>query len=319
MEIITDAGLVPGRFQRSVVTIGNFDGVHVGHQALLAEVRRRARDLGGPAVAYTFDPHPLRVLDPSICPPSLTDFEQKTELIAALGVDVLVRARFDREYAARPPEWFAGEVLGRALGAAEIWAGPDFAFGQGRRGNAAFLRAQGERWGYTVASLPAFVVDGDRVSSTRVREAVRAKDFAGAGRLLGRPYALHGPVAHGFSRGRDLGFPTANCVPREECIPPAGVYAAWAEVEGLRHPAAVNVGTNPTFAQPGAPPLLTVEAHLLDGPRDLYGRQIRIVFVEAIRGEIAFSGAGALIAQIGRDVEKAKKILSLPISVGAAP
>lgn len=307
MRVISDSDSTPAGLADCAVAVGNFDGVHLGHRHLLKTICARARKLGGPSVVYTFDPHPLKVLNPSACPPTLTDFAQKAMLIEELGVDYLVRARFDHEYAARPPQWFAEEVLGNDLQAAEVWVGPDFAFGRNRTGNVETLRRAGERLGYCVSSLEPFLVDGERVSSTRVRRAVTDRDFLLAARLLGRPFALHGPVVHGEARGDKLGFPTANLLPREECVPPAGVYAARARIEGGGpwRDAAVNIGANPTF---GAR-VTTIEAHLLHFTGDLYGKAIELVFVAPVRGEIAFASVAGLVEQIGRDVSRVEAIL----------
>ena len=312
MIIIDDSGLANGLYRRCAVAVGNFDGVHLGHRALVRNICERSISLGGPSVVYTFDPHPLKVLNPAACPPSLTDFAQKAQLLGELGVDLLVRARFDHEYASREPKWFAGEVLGGQLGAAEVWIGPDFAFGRNRTGNAATLKAAGRDNGYEVCSLDPLLVEGERVSSTRIRQAVLAKRFDLAGKLLGRPFALHGPVVHGKRRGATLGFPTANVLPREECVPPPGVYAARARIdgEGPFFEAAVNIGANPTF---GAAEV-TVEAHLPGFEGDLYGRTLALAFVGAVRGEIAFASVEALVTQIARDVERVRELLR----VGAA-
>ncbi len=308
MEIVADSELNPGHYKGSTVAVGNFDGVHLGHRALVGAVRERAASLGGPAVVYTFDPHPLKVLNPSAAPQNLTDFDQKAELLGELGVDVLVRARFDHEYAAREPAWFAEWVLKELLDAREVWIGPDFAFGRNRTGNRETLLKTGAKLGYEVRNQPAETVDGERVSSTRVRKAIADRDFTLAAKLLGRPYAVHGPIVHGVGRGKMLGFPTANVLPREECLPPLGVYAALAHLEGEEAAlgAAVNIGPNPTF---GSAPV-TVEAHLLDRGGDLYGRDVRLSFVSAIRGEIAFASVDALVSQIARDVEKVRGVLA---------
>lgn len=293
---------------RCAVAVGNFDGVHLGHKALVETIRMRAAELGGPSVVYTFDPHPLKVINPSACPPELTDFSHKAALLEKLGLDVLVRVTFDHEYAAREPAWFAEEVLGTQLEAAEVWIGPDFAFGRNRTGTAALLAEMGAKTGFAVRTLAPFLVDGERVSSTRVRQAVASRDFRLAGKLLGRPWSLHGPVVHGEGRGRGLGFPTANLLPREECMPPPGVYAARARLDfqGPWIGAAVNIGANPTFNAP----VTTVEAHLLDNAGDLYGRSMELRFVEGIRGEIAFASAKALAEHIARDIEEIRRVLS---------
>jgi riboflavin kinase/FMN adenylyltransferase len=310
MRIVEHSLLSPGEFPRSVVTIGNFDGVHVGHRALLRRVIGRARDRDALPVVYTFHPHPLKVLNPSFCPPRLTSFEDRAALVAAEGIGALVWARFDREYAAQEPEVFARETLCERLGAVEVWVGPDFVFGRGRKGSLDVLRHLGEDLGFELRVLEPFTLDGEVVSSTRIRQAVAEADFATARRLLGRPYSLRGPVVHGAARGRGLGFPTANVLPREECLPMPGVYAAWAVLEGRRHAAAVNVGANPTFGQNE----LTVEAYLLDYAGDLYGSEVELVFEAAVRGEIAFRSPTDLAQQIRRDVDAIRAVLAAPQS-----
>ncbi len=317
MRILEHSSLGPGEFPRSVLTLGNFDGVHLGHQALLARVVERARALGGAALVYTFHPHPLRVLNPAFCPPRLAAFEDRVARISAAGIDALVWARFDREYAAVEPEDFARDTLAGALGAVEVWVGPDFAFGRGRRGSLDLLGRVGREVGFAVRVLEAFALDGEVVSSTRIRQAIAEGDLETAARLLGRFYALHGPVVHGAARGRGLGYPTANLLPREECLPPPGVYAAWARLGGTLVPAAVNVGPNPTFGD-GAEP--TVEAHLLDYAGDLYGAELELQFCARVRDEVAFASAAELVAQIGRDVDRVRALLGAPgPGAGASP
>lgn len=312
MEIVADNELTPGIYSGSTVAVGNFDGVHLGHKALIGAVCLGAKKRGGPSVVYTFDPHPLKILNPSASPAMLTDFAQKAELLDSLGVDVLVRARFDHDYASMEPSWFAEDVLSRVLGASEVWIGPDFAFGRNRTGNVETLRETGARLGYGVRFHDPLMVRGGRVSSTWVRRAVSERDFTLASELLGRPFAVHGPVVRGEARGRKLGFPTANILHREECIPPPGVYACRALLDGGNGwlKAAVNIGANPTFGASKT----TVEAHLLDFSGDIYGRNVRIEFVKAIRGEIAFASVEKLVNQIGRDVADARAVLEGGIS-----
>ncbi len=305
MRLLDHAQLRTGTLGCSVVTVGNFDGVHLGHRALLGRVTSRARDLGAEAVVYTFHPHPLKVLNPASCPPLLTAFEDRVALLAREGVDVVVRARFDREYAAQEPDAFARSTLAGCLGAREVWVGPDFAFGRGRRGTIDLLRRVGAEVGFAVRVADAFILDGEPVSSTRVRRAVAGADFATTRRLLGRPYQLHGPVVHGAGRGRALGVPTANVLCREECLPAPGVYAAWVRVGSRRVAAALNIGPNPTFG-PGE---LSVEAHLLDFTGDLYGREVAVEPVRRIRGEIAFRSVEDLVAHIHRDVARIRELL----------
>jgi len=316
MQIVEHSQLRPRHFERSVITVGNFDGVHRGHQALLRRVVQRARELDAAALVYTFHPHPLKVLNPSFCPPLLTAFEDRAAWVAAEGIDALVWARFDREYAAREPEAFARETLAARLGARELWVGPDFAFGRGRRGTIELLRGVGAEVGFAVETLPVFQLDGEVVSSTRIRHAVAEADFPTAERLLGRPYALHGPVVHGEGRGRGLGFPTANLLVREECLPPPGVYAAWACWAGSCHPAALNIGPNPTFGEGK----LSVEAYLLEFTGDLYGVEVELRPVAPLRGEIAFRDPSDLVRQIAKDVEEVRRLLDLrERSAGGGP
>ncbi len=316
MRIIEYSQLAPRQFERSVVTVGNFDGVHLGHQALLRRVVERARGQQAASAVYTFHPHPLKILNPAFCPPLLTAFEDRAARIASQGIDALVWARFDRDYAAQEPEEFARQTLAGSLGTLELWVGPDFAFGRGRRGSIELLRTLGRELGFSVEVLPALGLGGEVVSSTRIRQAVAEADFETAQRLLGRPYALHGPVVRGAGRGHGLGFPTANVLVWEECLPPPGVYAAWA-VEAAQgaapRAAALNIGANPTFGGSET----TVEAYLLDYGGDLYGEELELRPVSALRGEIAFRTPADLARQIAKDVEETRRLLGLrEVSVG---
>ncbi|NOY44906.1 MAG: bifunctional riboflavin kinase/FAD synthetase [Deltaproteobacteria bacterium] len=316
MRVIEHNQLTPGTVAAAVITVGNFDGVHRGHEALIGRVVRRARELRVEAVVYTFHPHPLRVLNPAYCPPLLTSFEERLARIADLGVDLIVWARFDREYAAQEPREFVTRTLVEALGVKEIWVGPDFGFGRERRGSIALLREVGKEAGFRVEVLPECRLEGEVVSSTRIRRAVAEADFETAARLLGRPFSIHGPVIHGAARGRRLGFPTANVLPREECLPPSGVYAAWAQTPEGEFPAAVNIGPNPTFGASST----GVEAHLLDFTGDLYGQELRLRPVARIRGEIAFRSVDDLVNHIRSDVREVRRVLGLaPEAAHAAP
>ncbi len=316
MRVIEHNQLTPGTVAASVITVGNFDGVHRGHEALIGRVVRRARELGAEAVVYTFHPHPLQVLNPAYCPPLLTSFEERLARIADLGVDLIVWARFDREYAAQEPRQFVTRTLVGALGVKEIWVGPDFGFGRERRGSIALLREVGKAAGFRVEVLPECRLGGEVVSSTRIRRAVAEADFETAARLLGRPFSIHGPVIHGAARGRRLGFPTANVLPREECLPPPGVYAAWAQTPQGEFPAAVNIGPNPTFGASSS----GVEAYLLDFTGDLYGKELRLRPVARIRGEIAFRSVDDLVDHIRSDVREVRRVLGLaPEAARAAP
>jgi riboflavin kinase/FMN adenylyltransferase len=291
------------------VAVGNFDGVHRGHQALVARALERARATGGSAVALTFDPHPARVLQPQRPLRRLMTEEQRAECLDALGLHVLAVLPFTADLAALSPEEFATRVLCEMLGAQAVVVGADFRFGRARAGDVATLRALGSRLGFDVLAVEPVLAGGAPVSSTRIREALAAGDAELARLLLGRSYFVDGPVVRGDGRGRTLGIPTANVAVENEILPRTGVYAGRAGVvgESLRD-AVVNLGRRPTFG--GGEP--TVEAHLLDFDADLYGRRLRIAFEARLRDERAFPGKDALVAQIREDVAAARAILRSP-------
>ena len=313
MEVITDPAALRGRRDGTAVTIGAYDGVHLGHQAVLREVRRLAGGRGLATVVVTFDRHPAAVVRPDSAPKLLTDLDQKLEVLAATGdVDYAVVLEFDRRRASQEAESFVTDLLGEALGARLVVVGEDFHFGRGRRGNVALLAAKGAELGFEVAGLPLVDVAGldGPVSSTAVRRRVAGGDVAGAATLLGRPYEVRGVVAPGERRGRELGYPTANlAVPPEILLPADGVYAGWYVRPGGRaHPAAVGVGRRPTFGAGTPAPL--VEANLLDFDGDLYGEAGRVQFTVRLRDDERFESADALVAQMARDVAAARRILA---------
>ncbi len=295
------------RYPWPVVTIGNFDGVHRGHQALFAKALERARALDGTSVAMTFEPHPMRVLRPAVNLPLITPLEQKLRLIQEFGIQVVVCARFDENFARLSADDFVDKLLVGRLGAAEVVVGYDFAFGHKGLGDMDLLRQKSRRHGFAVHEVGPVMLDGLPVSSTRVRQVVRACDMATARRLLGRHYQVRGRVVTGFGRGgRLLGFPTANLRAEDELLPGAGVYAVLVELEpGSFLPGVTNIGSNPTFDNDG----ITVETHLLDFSGDLYGREIALHFVEHLRGEKRFSSIEALAAQIAADSAQASELL----------
>lgn len=292
-----------------VVTLGNFDGVHLGHQAILDRVVAEARDRGGAAVAITFFPHPARVLAPGRVPVPIASLRDRFESFREAGIDVVVAQRFTRAFSELEPEAFVERMLVSELGAVKVVVGHSVSFGHKRRGTADLLRDQGERHGFAVEIVGPVLAGGIEVSSTKVRGAVVEADLALATQLLGRPYALEGRVVLGARRGRTIGFPTANLRSRVPPLVPDGVYAVRAEVGGAIVGGAANVGRNPTFG-PGAP--RTVETHLLDFDRDVYGEKLRVEFVERIRGEIRFGSVAALVDQIAKDVARAREILLAP-------
>ncbi len=271
------------------VAIGTFDGVHRGHQAVIK----------GADTVLTFDPHPLEILHPAALPKLIMPFNVKRDVIEGLGVEELVVIPFDREFAARPAEDFIEEVLIERLGAERVSVGENFRFGAKARGDPAMLSARSE---FETRVVPLVEVDGETVSSTRIRALIAAGDMEGARHCLGAPFMVEGEVVTGDQRGRELGFPTANIVPDDRlAIPGHGVYAAFAN--GV--PAAVNVGVRPTFDTGRG---VLIETYLIDHEGDLYGTMLRVAFVKRLRGEKRFSGVEELIAQMRIDVEEARQV-----------
>jgi len=291
----------------SVLTIGSFDGVHRGHQALIGAMVEDARRLGHPAIVLTFFPHPsvvLRGRRPSFY---IMTPEEKAAALVALGVDVVVTQHFDQAMAHIPASEFLS-LLQRHLGFQALWVGEDFALGHRREGNRLFLEKASREYGYELHVVPPFLMGGEAVSSTRVREALRSGDVARAASYLGRPFSLPGKVVRGAGRGRRLGFPTANLEFWDErAYPGVGVYACWVVVGGNRYPAVTNIGLRPTFEADAQRPV--IEAHLLDADIDLYDREITLVFVERLRDERRFEGPEALREQIHRDIARARGLL----------
>ena len=289
-----------------VVTIGNFDGVHLGHQAVLKLVRERVHIHRGTVVVLTFDPHPLRVLAPDVELRFLSDPEEKLALLEAAGVDVVARLAFTREFAAQTPEEFIHRVLCSGLGTRELYVGQHFRFGKGRQGTIQTLQEASSRLGFMVQAISPVVVGGAPVSSTRIRDLVQEGNMGEAAVLLGRPYALRGKVVRGVQRGGALGFPTANLLPPEgRVLPPDGVYATQLRVESRVLAAVTYIGTRPTFE---AGPRM-IETHLLDGDVDLYDREVAVAFYERLRGDQAFQSADLLARQIADDVDRTRVIL----------
>lgn len=313
MQVITDAGQRPWT-EPTVVTIGAYDGVHIGHQAVIAEVRRIAAERNARSAVVTFDRHPAVVVRPESAPRLLTDLDQKLELLATTGVDGTFVVTFDERRANEEPEEFVQEVLIDGLNVSAVVIGEDFHFGHHRRGNVTLLRELGARDGFDV--LPVSLIsraDGveEPVSSTAVRRALAGGEVDIAAHLLGRPYEVRGIVVVGDKRGRLLGFPTANVeVPNQVCMPADGVYAGWYErPDGRVHPCAINLGRRPTFYEHADHSLL--EAHLLDFADDLYGERAEVRFVHFLRSERKFDGIDALVAQLKHDIEAARHALEV--------
>ena len=307
MGVFTDLGGIPRDFGPSAVTIGKFDGVHVGHRHMIDELLREAKDEALVPTVLTFDRNPLSLLTPKLCPVALLSNARKLELLEATGVAATVMLTFDKTFSELSAEDFVSRVLVDALHARLIYVGGGFRFGSGGLGTVELLGELGLRYGFAVHEFAVEEREGRRVSSTWIRELLLDGDVAGASSLLGRTATLRGVVVPGARRGRELGFPTANLDTNLEGVIPAdGVYAAWAVVDGERFPAAVSIGNNPTFV--GVPPK-QVEAHLLDVEIDLYGKTLELEFIDRIRGMEKFDGIDALVARISTDVEDARRIL----------
>jgi riboflavin kinase/FMN adenylyltransferase len=286
------------------VTIGNFDGVHRGHRALLDRVDARARELNIRSCVLTFEPHPREFFSPDSAPARLSRLRDKLELMASAGVGRVHVARFDRRLASLSATRFVEDVLVRGLRTRSLTVGRDFRFGQGRGGDFAALEAASERHGFRLESMADVLQDGERVSSSAVRGALQAGDLRRAERLLGHTYTISGRVAHGAKLGRDLGFPTAN-IPLRRSPPLSGIYVVEVEVDGEKlGPAVASVGKRPTV-NPVARPLL--EVHLLDFHEDLYGRHLRVCFLEKLRDEEKYADLAQLKEAIARDVHRARE------------
>lgn len=300
---VTHGSIAPAG-ERQALTIGNFDGVHRGHLAMLARTVSRARELRLPACALTFEPHPREFFTPATAPARLTRLRDKLELMAVAGMDRVHVARFDGRLAALPAEAFVDSFVVRALRAAWLLVGRDFRFGAKRGGDFGLLERLAARHGFELEAMPEVALNGERVSSSGVRAALAAGDLAAAQRLLGRPYAMSGRIAHGEKLGRELGFPTAN-IALPTRAPLAGIFVVECQIEGETgwRPGVASVGRRPTV-NPTAAPLL--EAHLLDYAADLYRRHLRVRFLRKLRDEQKYDDVPALRAAIAGDAAQAR-------------
>jgi riboflavin kinase/FMN adenylyltransferase len=316
MEVLRDLSSCPRPPEGTAVTIGAYDGVHLGHRAVIAEVRRRAAERGLASAVVTFDRHPASVVRPESAPRLLTDLDQKLELLAATGIDYCLVVTFDDTRSRESADDFVREVLAGCLSARAVVVGEDFHFGHNRAGNVALLRRLGDELGFDVEGLELVdgtgraAGEGERVSSTRIRHALVEGDLQLANALLGRPHEVRGVVARGDKRGRELGFPTANVsVPGDVLLPADGIYAGWFErADGSVHPTAISLGRRPTFYVEAHASLL--EAHLLDFEGDLYDEKVKVRFVAWLRGEVRFESVDDLVVQIARDCDAARRLLS---------
>jgi riboflavin kinase/FMN adenylyltransferase len=306
MELVRGLANLRAEHRGSVVTIGNYDGVHRGHQHMLAAVTSQARSLGLPATVVTFEPTPREYFEGDAAPARLMRLREKLEALPLYGVDRVVVLRFDRRMQAMGADEFVDRLLVRGLGARHVVVGHDFHYARRREGNVETLRAAGVRHGYTVEEVGRFLVDGERVSSSLVRVALGRGDLARAALLLGRPYRMAGRVRRGQQLGRKLGYPTANLALHRKVVPLWGVFAVRVSGAGLvDHPAVVSLGTRPTIA--GTEPLL--EVHLFDYDGDLYGRYLDVDFVRRLRDERRFESLDALVEQMHCDAAEAREVL----------
>ena len=291
------------------VTIGNFDGVHAGHRKLIAATVTATKGQTPPlcSVGLTFKPHPQHLFMGKGAPPLITDYDHKVRLLKESGLDVVLELDFTRELATLSPEEFVCKVLVERLNVRHLVIGYDFSLGKGRVGNGQMLKELGERYGFTVEQLEPIIINDAIVSSTRIRDLLRAGDVWAVKPLLGRFHHVHGTVVHGMGRGsKMLGFATANIEQEGEQLPAVGVYATWAYVHGVERMAVTNIGRNPTFDNEH----LSIETHVLDFDEDIYGDTIEVSFVQRLRTEKRFDGIDALVAQITSDVALAREILA---------
>lgn len=292
--------------ENAVLTLGNFDGIHLGHREIFRRVVRRAREIGGQSVVYTFVPHPLKILAPEHAPPLINTYDEKEILIEASCIDVLISAPFTRELANLPAHRFVREILVEKVGVSHLVVGYDYLFGKDRSGDVNLLRRMGEYLGFAVEVLDPIRENGEVYSSTRVRKMIREGEVRAVTKVLGRNYNFSGRVVHGFGRGSKLGFPTANLATDKELLPCPGVYAVKVKRGEEILDGVLNIGRNPTFNAAG----LFIEVHLLDFSGDLYGEELRVYFVERLRDEIRFAELEQLKRAINNDIARGREILA---------
>jgi len=308
MQRLTLARGVPDSLKGSIVALGNFDGFHLGHQAVASRAVARAFHERRPVIAATFDPHPVKFFRPGVPPFRLTTLDQREALFAHAGADAMLVFEFGAELASMDAEAFVADVLGKRIGAAGVVTGDDFSFGKGRTGDAALLAKVGREHGIGAEAVAQVVLDGERISSGRIREALIAGDTATATHMLTRDYAIEGVVLRGDRRGRELGYPTANLDLGDYLRPKYGIYAVRVTLEdGTEHPGVASLGVRPTFE----PPQELLEAHLFGFEGDLYGRKIEVALHAFIREERKFDSVEALVAEMRKDEAQARRLLAI--------
>ena len=310
MKIFDHLDKIREPFKNAVITIGNFDGVHIGHQALFHEVIEKAETIDGTSIAMTFEPHPIRVLKQNGHPPLITLYEQKAELIDRTGIDVLICVPFNKAFASMSADQFIRDLLVKKFGMKAIVVGEDYSFGKNREGNIDMMRSYGPDFGFEVIVANWIITSkgfAGRISSTKIRELVMDGHMVEAEKMLGRNYQIRGRVVTGRDRGgKLLGIPTANINLHDELCPKTGIYAVTVECRGIQHNGVANIGYSPTFEDHE----FTVEVHILDFKENIYGKKIRVNFIKRIRDEIKFSNISELIDQIKMDIAAAREIFS---------
>lgn len=307
MQLLRSLDDLPTSLRGGAVTIGNFDGVHLGHARIIERLLAKAKEVGGPAIVFTFDPHPVRLLRPGKAPPPLTWTDRKAELLAELGVDAVIAYPTDEALLSLSPEDFFARIVRQELAAKAMVEGPNFYFGRHRAGNIELLARLCNSAGMQLEIVEPLVVGNEFVSSSRIRELIAAGDVAQARQLVTHPYRIRGMVTHGAARGAKIGFPTANVDAVDTLLPAHGVYAGRAYVGEVRWPAAINIGPAPTFGEQA----VKVEAHLIGFQGSLYGQPIEVDFLSRLRGIQAFASVDALKAQLAADVEAALTLTKL--------
>lgn len=307
MKIVRNIDQIKSKYINPCVTIGNFDGVHLGHQHLFDVVQQRARRKRGTSIAVTFEPHPLQILKPGGIK-LISTVEQKIELIELSGIDVLVIIPFNQQFAATTAESFVDDILIERIGLCHLFVGYDYAFGKGRAGNIEFLQKQGEEKGFSVTVIEAFYKKEVIVSSTKVRELVALGKMEETSELLGRYYQIRGVVQRGKQRGsREIGYPTANLhVSEDDLVPRRGVYVCQVVSDNVCYGGVINIGYNPTFSEQ----TLVAETHIFDFNRDIYGKPIKVNLIKFLRGEEKYNSVDELSRQISIDVAQAKQVLA---------
>ena len=304
-KVYFDLNELKGDLPNPVITLGNFDGVHLGHQRIFEELRSEALACNGTPMVITFSPHPLKVLSPEKSPLLITTLEERIDRLQSCGNEVILCIPFTKKFASWSAERFIREVLVDKIGVKKILVGEDFRFGKDREGNVDFLRKAGAEYGFSIRKIDPVQIHGCGASSTRIRKCIKNGQLRESAAMLGRLYGVTGTVVHGDGRGKTIGFPTANIETTSELLPPNGVYAVWVSVAGTVKPGVANLGIKPTFAGKQ----FSFEVFIFDFDMDIYGKSMRTDFVEGIREERSFPNIQALVEQIQLDAEKAREIL----------